>query len=243
MRTLASLEHYVVLSSATEIRVHQYIAGTYSAAVAGGLATLRVATDYPWHGQVRIRIESAPGGSWGLGVRVPHWAGNASVEVNGEPVSAEPDAGWLTFTRSWAAGDELVLELPLEPRFTYADPRVDAVRGAVALERGPLVYCLEAVDHPGQRLDDLVIDTTRAPVSAQQADLLGGVTTLEVQGLVRSRTTGSWWPYRSAASADGSSSAESAVALTAIPYFVWGNRGAGAMRVWTPAGPLPDPGA
>ena len=159
MRTLASLEHYVVLSNADEIRVHQYIPGTYTAAVGGGAATLSVTTEYPWEGQVRIRVDAAPGEDWGLGVRVPHWAESASVQVNGEPATAEPQEGWLTVTRTWAAGDELVLDLPLDVRFTYADPRVDADRGAVALERGPLVYCLEAVDNPGQRLDDLIIDT------------------------------------------------------------------------------------
>ena len=76
MRTLASLEHYVVVSSADQIRVHQYIPGTYTAAVRGGDATLDVATEYPWEGQVRIRIDSAPSEDWGLGVCVPHWAEN-----------------------------------------------------------------------------------------------------------------------------------------------------------------------
>ena len=170
MRTLASLEHYVVLSSADEIRVHQYIPGTYTAAVGGGAATLSVTTEYPWEGQVRIVIDSAPGEEWGLGVRVPHWAESASVQVNGEPATAEPEDGWLTVTRTWAAGDEFVLDLPLDVRFTYADPRVDAARGSVALERGPLVYCLEAVDNPGQRLDDIIIDTDREPVVERQRE-------------------------------------------------------------------------
>lgn len=236
MRTLASLEHYVALSNADEIRVHQYIPGTYTAALGGGAATLSVATDYPWEGQVRIVVDSAPGEEWGLGVRVPHWAEGVSVQVNGEPATAELREGWLTVTRSWAAGDEFVLELPLDARFTYADPRVDAARGSVALERGPLVYCLEAVDHPGERLDDIIIDTSTKPVAVRHANLLGGVTTLAVRGLQRPRPNGSWWPYSSEASVNAASSGHATVALTAVPYFAWGNRDEGAMRVWTPAG-------
>jgi DUF1680 family protein len=232
MRTLASLEHYVVLSSADSVRVHQYIPGTYTAAVGGGAATLNVTTEYPWDGQVRIVIDSAPGEAWGLGVRVPHWAGRASVQVNGEPVTAEPENGWLTVTRTWEEGDEIVLDLPLEVRFTSADPRVDAARGSVALERGPLVYCLEAVDNPGQRLDDISIDTDRRPVVERHADLLGGVTSIEVQGRQRSRPNGSWWPY--APHSDAQAPDASPVTLSAVPYFVWGNREQGAMRVWIP---------
>ena len=235
MRTLASLEHYVVLSNDAEIRVHQYVPGTYTAAVAGGDATLSVTTEYPWEGQVRVRIDSVPGDDWGLGVRVPHWAESVSVQVNGEPADGEPEKGWLTVTRTWAAGDELLLDLPLDVRFTYADTRVDANRGSVALERGPLVYCLEAVDNPGHRLDDLIIDTRSAPAVERRADLLGGITTISVQGLQRPRPTDSWWPYGSKDPVSAASAAPSTITLSAVPYFVWGNREQGAMRVWTPA--------
>ncbi|MDP9145707.1 MAG: glycoside hydrolase family 127 protein, partial [Actinomycetota bacterium] len=236
MRTLASLEHYVVLSNAEEIRVHQYIPGRYTATVGGGEATLSVTTEYPWEGQVCIVVDSAAGDEWGLGVRVPHWADSASALVNGEAVTAEPHDGWLTVTRRWAAGDQFVLDLPLEVRFTYADTRVDAARGSIALERGPLVYCLEAADNPGQRLDDIVIDTASAPVVERHANLLGGVTTIRVQGLWRSRPNESWWPYGSKASRSPASPLPQTIALCAVPYFSWGNRGEGAMRVWTPAG-------
>ena len=235
MRTLASLEHYVVLSSADEIRIHQYMPGRYAAAVGGGEASLRVDTDYPWEGQIRIVIEFAPGGVWGLGVRVPHWADGASVQINGQPATAEPQAGWLTITREWSAGEELVLDLPLTVRFTRADPRVDADRGAVALERGPLVYCLEAVDNLNQRLDDIIIDTESAPVAEHQANLLGGVTIIRAQGVQRPRANQSWWPYASEVQGSTAVPDPSHIALSAVPYFVWGNRDEGAMRVWIPA--------
>jgi DUF1680 family protein len=129
-----------------------------------------------------------------------------------------------------------VLDLPLEVRFTYADPRVDAARGSVALERGPVVYCLEAVDNPGQRLDDIIIDTSPGPVVERSADLLGGMPTIRVQGTQRRRPDTSWWPYTSENPESSKDPAHTPpIALIAVPYFAWGNRDAGAMRVWTPA--------
>ena len=230
MRTLASLEHYVLISSAEEVRLHQYISGRYSGSVGEGETTLEVETDYPWNGRVRHVVVSVPGGRWSLALRVPHWADDASVRVNDEQLSAAVADGWLHSERDWKPGDEVVLELPLEPRFTCADPRVDADRGLVAVERGPLVYCIEAVDHPGQRLDDLVIDSHSAPELAGPVAQLGPVTALRLRATRRSRSQDSWWPY--AAISSTSESSAGSTTLTAVPYYTWGNRGEGPMRVW-----------
>ncbi len=238
MRTLASLEHYVVLSNDGEVKLHQYVTGSYGVAVAGGEATLRVETDYPWDGSIAVSTDAVPGGSWALRLRVPHWADGATLVVNGDAVAATPAEGWVSVEREWSAGDTLVLELPLEPRFVRADPRLDAARGCVALERGPLVYCLEAVDNAGHRLDDVVIDPATAPVVGPPVAELGGVPTLEVRAAVRT-VDRSWWPYPSL-TAEGKVDGEPApstetTTLRAVPYFAWGNRAAGAMRVWVPA--------
>ncbi len=232
MRTLASLEHYVLLSDDHEIRLHQYISGVYRAGLAGGEASIRVQTDYPWDGQVKITIEATPDHAWQLSVRVPHWAGHVALLLNGAVVDAEPEAGWLGVERSWAVGDELIMNLPLDVRFTRSDPRVDVNRGAVAIERGPLVYCLEAVDNPAHRLDDVAIDTGATSV-VEEPGLLGGVITIRAQAAVRARTPASWWPYADASDVVADEGAESGQ-LTAVPYFVWGNRAEGAMRIWIP---------
>lgn len=156
------------------------------------------------------------------------------MQVNGEPVTEPAAEGWLQVRRAWRPGDELVLNLPLDVRFTRADPRVDADRGAVAIERGPLVYCLDAVDNPGHRLDDVVLDPSQEPRMGRGEDLLGGVTTIFAHGAVRPRPpASSWWPY-AAVTADGLGPGEPR-SFTAVPYFAWGNREEGAMRVWLPA--------
>ena len=233
MRTLASLEHYVVLGGPDGLRVHQFVSGSWTAPVGDGEATVAIGTGYPWDGRVRVRVEASVG-TWGLTLRVPHWATTASFSVNGADVTPEVADGWATVTRAWVPGDELVLDLPLDPRFTRADPRVDADRASVALERGPLVYCFEAVDNPGQRLDDVVVDPAGAvEVVATDVALPDDVVTLAARGHVRPRAAEAWWPYADA-SAPGPGTGDE-VTLTAVPYYVWGNRAEGSMRIWTPA--------
>src|SRR4029453_14060636 len=112
--------------------------------------------------------------------------------------------------RRWGGGDTLVLDLHLPVRVTGPDPRVDAVRGCVAVERGPLVYCVESADLPaGAELEDRRGDRGGEPVTAPRPDLGDAVVGITVP-LAGAGTVG------------------------AIPYFAWANRGAGAMRVWVP---------
>jgi len=233
MRTLASLEHYVLLGSGVRAVLHQYMTGRYAAGVAGGEVQMEVTTDYPWDGTVIIRVAAAPIGRWELALRVPHWAERPTLTVNGTAVDTAPTDGWWLVGREWNDGDEVVLVVPLEPRFTVADPRLDATRGAVAVEYGPLVYCLEAVDNPGYRLDDVTVDTAVALEVVPQDGLLRGTATIRVGGRVRPRTGASWWPYRLAAVPAGGEP-EGSIPLTAVPYYTWGNRGPGAMRIWVP---------
>jgi uncharacterized protein len=233
MRTLASLEHYVLLGGDARALLHQYMTGRYAAAVADGEVCMEVTTDYPWDGTVTIRIAGTPAGPWELALRVPHWAEQPTLTVNGTAVDTAPTDGWWVVGRQWNDGDEVVLVLPLEPRFTVADPRLDAARGAVAVEYGPLVYCLEAIDNPGHRLDDLTIDTAVAPKVVPGNGPLEGVATIRTGGRARPRSGASWWPYRLAGVAAGAEPGQS-VPLTAVPYYTWGNREPGAMRIWVP---------
>ncbi|OIJ66491.1 glycoside hydrolase family 127 protein [Streptomyces mangrovisoli] len=255
MRLLASLDHYLASGDADGLQIHQYTEGTYT----HGPFTVRAETDYPWQGTIALTVEAAPDDRpWTLSLRIPQWCREFRVRV-GERTYDRADApvedGWLRLARVWRPGDRLVLELALEPRLTAADPRVDAVRGCVAIERGPLVYCLEGADHPGGGLDDIVLDPTRPLAVRHRPDLLGGVTTVIAAGVRRPLPDPGWWPYRAAADtapaapggpvAPGSPTTPGGaveltaahgdpVELTAVPYPVWANREDGAMRVWLP---------
>ena len=234
MRLIGSLEHYVALSGADELVLHQYVAGSYAADLDAGRVGVRVDTAYPWQGQVEITVAETVELEWTLTVRVPHWGAGATLAVNGAPIEETPSEGWWRITRAWGLGDRLTLTLPVAPRLTAADPRVDAARGSIAIERGPLVYCVESADQPGQRLDDLVLDVADlgAITEVTAEGLPADVVALRVPAAVRSRAASSWWPYTDA-TADPESAAER-VELTAIPYYTWGNRASGAMRIWLP---------
>lgn len=255
MRLLASLPHYVASTDAGGLQLHQYADGTYDGSVGGGRVAVRVDTEYPWQGRTTVTVDEAGPGEWTLSLRVPQWCRDYTVTPSprdtGSPDGAgqpERQNGWLRLHRAWRPGDTVVLELGMEPRLTAAHPSVDAVRGCVALEHGPLVYCLEQTDQPGTPpLDDILLDTTAGLTARHRPDLLGGVTTLTGSGLLRrpGPAGGDWWPYRTVhggtpdagrAPHDTRDRAEAAVPveLTAIPYYAWANREQGSMRVWLP---------
>src|SRR6516164_3850882 len=155
MRLIASLEHYLATESDDTLYVHQYTGSQLSGA---GL-DLEVSTDYPWSGAVYLRVLDAPPDARGLALRVPAWSGSTRVSVNDDPERAGISPGYHLLHRPWHKGDVVTLHLDVTPRWTYPDRRVDAIRGCVAIERGPLVYCFEQADQlDGAPLDDLVIE-------------------------------------------------------------------------------------
>ncbi|MER6532870.1 beta-L-arabinofuranosidase domain-containing protein [Streptomyces sp900105755] len=229
MRLLASLEHYLASGDEQGLQIHQFVTGTY----ATDRVRVRAETDYPWHGTIAFTVEETPSDEpWTLSLRIPGWCREFRVRCGEETYDSPADDGWLRLSRTWAPGDLVVLELALEPRLTTADPRVDAVRGCVAIERGPLVHCLEQVDHPGGGLDDVVLDLSRPLAVKHRPDLLGGVTTVVAAGRRRRIPDRGWWPYATAT--DPAEPEDEPVELTAIPYHVWANREDGSMRVWLP---------
>ncbi len=236
MRLLSSLEHYVATATDDGVQLHQYASSTIRTSGAGGGALeLHVATAYPWEGTIELSVAESGPEPWTLSLRVPSWCDAAALRVNDAEIPLDRGfQGYATVSRSWRRGDLVVLELPLRPRLTAPHPRIDAVRGCVALERGPLVYCLEEVDQPsGADLADVAIAPDGAVDATDRPDLLGGVVAIEVSGVVSGHDGRSSWPYRDAAT-QPEEAPPSDVRLTAIPYFAWANRGAGAMRVWIP---------
>jgi DUF1680 family protein len=216
VRTLASWPQHLATSDGGGVQLWQYAAASIQAQVPGGETRLRVDTGYPWDGRIRITVEAAPGGQWTLGLRIPSWANDARVQWGADTaaVAVAPGDRDATETRAWSAGDVVTLDLPMPARVTTPDPRVDAVRGCLALERGPVVYAIESADlPPGVELEDVRLAAGAVPHPVARQDLAPGALGLEVAA---------------------GTAAGAAVPLAAVPYHAWANRSVEAMRVWIP---------
>jgi DUF1680 family protein len=216
MRLLSSWEQYVASSDDSGIQLHQYATSEIQADIADGTARLSVHTGYPWDGRVTVRVAETPDRPWTLSLRVPGWCRSAVLTGPDGTAPLAAGVGAAELSRRWKTGDTVVLELDMPVRVVEPDPRIDAVRGCVAVERGPLVYCVESADLPPEtELEDLSWDPSREPATVPRPDIGDGVVGISVP-VVGGR------PGLSAG---------------AVPYFAWANRGAGAMRVWIPADP------
>ena len=238
MRLLSTLEHYLATTAAHAVQLHQYVPGTLRVALEGGdVVELETVTDYPWSGRVEVIVVATGRGPWSLALRVPEWCRGASLTAGGERRRDLPAGAYATVSRAWQPGDRAVLELPMPARLTEPHPAVDAVRGCLAIERGPLVHCLEQVDAPaGVALADVAVVRGGDLREGFRHDLLGGVVTVRADGLAMGPHRAPGWPYRDVSCADPPRQARP-VTLTAVPYFAWANRAPGPMRVWVPGAP------
>jgi DUF1680 family protein len=240
MRFLATLSDLATTSNDRGVQLHQYVSGSFDAPVGGGIVQIVTRTAYPWDGSVEIEIGQSIPGPWTLSMRVPGWCSNGSarVAVSGEVAVAVAGAGALEITRTWKQGDRVVLTLDMPPRVTLPDPRIDAVRGACALERGPLVYAIEDADlKSGESVESVEIAASaNLESSVRTADGIGTLTVINFDGLVRDDEPPAGWPYRTAGTEAAAGSAGPR-RLQAIPYFAWANRPGLGMRVWIPVAP------
>ncbi len=227
VRTTAAITGYFYAVRDQSLYVNCFAASEGVVPVAGGEVTVRQETDYPWSGRVRLTVSPAAPTSLTLRVRIPGWVRGRpvpselygydeatpaawSLRVGGQAVAAPLEQGYAVLTRVWRAGDVVELDLPMPVRTVHASPHVAALAGRVALERGPVVYCVEGQDSPVAP-GDLTLSPRAEVTAVAQAGLLGGVTTLAVT--------------------DGP-----ATAFTAVPYYAWNNRGLAPMAVWLKRG-------
>ncbi|AEE44939.1 glycoside hydrolase family 127 protein [Cellulomonas fimi] len=217
-RTLASLGAYLATTTDDGVQLHQYAPARIATTLGDGRPIgLEVATGYPHDGDVVVRVTQAPEGEVGLSLRVPSWAVGAAT-LDGAPV----EGGVAVVRRVFAVGDEVRLSLPVEPRVTTPDDRIDAVRGCVAVERGPLVLCAESTDLPGGLHVDAIRLDASAPLVSDGDGARGRARAVE--------HADAGWPYGPQAherAADGFD-------LRLVPYHSWANRGPSTMRVWIP---------
>jgi len=239
-RTFASLPGYLYSTSAEGLYVHMFHNSTLGWKLEDGTAIqVNQETDYPWDGEVTLAVNPASASDFTIFLRVPAWSGLAVIAVNGEPARGVAKPGeYFPLRRRWQAGDKIRLSLNMTPRLILANPRVRENVGRVAVERGPLVYCLEQHDQTGF---DSIFDVTM-PIGAHPAkeftsqflaDKLGGVLVLKHKGLVKLKPLSEEPLYQTYESATRNNAVR-AVELTFIPYYAWANREPAAMQVWIP---------
>lgn len=201
-RFLPSIGNYIYGTSGDAVWVNLYIGG--EADVEKGL-TLTQETRYPWEGDVKITV----GGKLkkALKLRIPGWCKEYSISVNGKKAEPVMDKGYAVLDRKWKDGDVIELSMNMPVEVIAADPRVKEDEGLRAIQRGPLVYCMEEADNP-EGFDELNISPSAAFEATFQPDLLCGVETIK------------------AVNGDQ--------VLNFIPYYAWDNRTAGKMKVWVP---------
>ena len=233
-RFMASVPYYIYATQANDIYVNLYIRSTAEIATPSGTVKVEQQTDYPWDGKVTLTLSglaetSAP---FALRLRIPSWVDGQPVgtdlytfidkgsayelSVNGRRVKAPVVDGYATIVRTWTSGDVVTLDLPMKVRQIRANENAEDDRGKLAVQRGPIVYCLEGKDQPDSTVFDKYLPAGAHFDVKAEPEMLGGIVTL---------TSG---------------------ALTFIPYATWCNRGSDEMAVWIPeseqqARPTPEP--
>ncbi|OWR29424.1 hypothetical protein CDO73_14605 [Saccharibacillus sp. O23] len=229
-RLLASLNRYVYTRRGDTLYANLYVGSELSDEFGGVPVRITQSSELPWSGSVRFAIESERETTFSLALRVPGWCPGMTVAVNGERVILSPDqmqGGYLMLKRSWRGGDAIEIDLTIRTSLVYADVRVRADNHKAAIQRGPLVYCAESVDN-GEIVAALGLRQNAAFSERPASDLPGGAIAVETEAW-RSVSETSDLLYRTEAPTREN------VRLTAVPYFLWGNRGRGEMTVWLTA--------
>ena len=232
-RLLASLGTYVSRAAGDTLYVDLYCNGAVSASLSSGTFDLEQSGNYPWDGAISIRVTDAPAGTVVLALRLPAWCRTPSLRINGDeiPIDSISEKGYARLERVWNAGDEVVLDLPMPVEVVSADPKVKADFGRVALQRGPIVYCLEEVDN-GKNLHTLALADDPAFRVEHREQLLGGVTVVEARG---TRVAAGQRTSQSLYRQESFSPSLEETTLTFVPYYAWANRDPGEMTVWVSA--------
>ena len=236
-RFIPSLPGYVYAVKDKDVYVNLFMSNEANLEVGKKSVVLEQQTRYPWDGDVAVSVKKNKVGAFAMKIRIPGWVRGQvvpsdlyrysdgkrlgySVKVNGQPVESELQDGYFTIERRWKKGDKVEVHFDMEPRVVKAHAKVEADRGRVAVERGPLVYCAE---WPDNDFDIMSVLVNRRPQfeTVEKPDLLCGLTEIKTGAQVLGYD------------AEGRLTA-SDVELTLIPYYAWAHRGSGNMMVWLP---------
>jgi len=236
MRLFSSLSHYLATLDAKGVQIHHFAPADIECDLTNGQhIKLNLITEYPWQGLIKLRVMESGNSAWALSIRIPEWSKNPILSINGKIVSElRQEKGYLVLERVWQAEDMIELELEMDAIFIASNPRIDATRGCLAIQRGPIVYCLEDRDQEvkGQLLD-VEIDKNQPLVTIWDSDLLDGVMVVEAGGQFIDSKSWHGHLYQPVVSPALVVNPQPA-RLVAIPYYAWGNREIGSMRVWIP---------
>lgn len=225
-RLVASVGGYFVSTAPDGIAFHLYGGISTRLDVGGTEVAVREVSNYPWSGDIAIEIDPAKETAFDVKLRIPGWCKGASAKLNGETVTLSSVNGYATIHRVWKKGDRISLTLPMPAERIYANPHVAMDVGRVALARGPLVYCLEEADNPGGTVQRFKLPR-QSEIAIRQSNLFEGIVQLTAGG--KAVDEAEFKPlYRS------HPPIETPAALTALPYYLWANRGRGSMVVWIP---------
>ncbi|MFW6163299.1 MAG: glycoside hydrolase family 127 protein [Planctomycetota bacterium] len=229
-RVLASLGRYVYSAAKSALYVHLYIGGSAKAEVAGQPVTLSQETEYPWDGDVTLTVGLDEPATFSVMLRIPGWCRDWTVQVNGEDVEARVTKGYARLRREWRDGDRVELSMAMPVERVVAHPEVGEDAGKVALQRGPLVYCLEQCDHRAP-VRSIVLPDDAELTARRDRKLFGG--TVVIRGDALAPSTAGWKGrlYRPA-----EEQTMRRARIKAVPYCLWDNRDPGPMTVWLPRG-------
>ena len=237
-RLVASVGDYIYNVSSDGLWVNLFIGSTTNVKFGKSEVPVKMETNYPWDGNVLLSVDPKAKTKFAMYVRIPGWARGEAVpgdlyqfvdksvkpfalKVNGKAAEYRMENGYAVITQDWKKGDKVELQLPMDVKQVTARQELKQDEDRVALQRGPLVYCVEGVDN-GNQAWNLIVPEKTAFTTTHRADLLEGVTIIQFQS-----------PALQVA-ADGASVSTEIRTVTAIPYYAWCNRGQNAMQVWLP---------
>tara|TARA_Y100000588_G_scaffold394775_1_gene517194 strand:- start:272 stop:2227 length:1956 start_codon:yes stop_codon:yes gene_type:complete len=234
MRTLSSIGHYLFSESSNGIQVHQYGSISINTKIDGEDLSLRMDSNYPWSGNIKLFIHKIPVDVFNVGLRIPEWTNDYKIMVNNEKYNPKISPnGYAEINRQWKPGDNIDLQFEIKPYLIVGNPRVESITGKVAIGNGPLIYCIEASDQSFKTdLTDIMIDPDTDFEVTWSENTLEGVNIIMVDGKRMNDTDWENSLYKKLT--EKKSLITKDIKIKAIPYFTWANREISPMKVWIP---------
>ncbi len=232
VRTVAESQNYAYALSKTGLVVNLYGGNTLKTRlISGGELELIQQTDYPWDGKIKLTIQKVTHSDFDIALRIPGWATDASIRVNGKASSVKTESGsYATLNRVWKTGDIIELDLPMPARLMSANPLVEETRNQVAVMRGPIVYCIESPDLKKFNIFDVLVPANMQLKPVKEQVEGASLTFLYGKAMLQAPKTWEGNLYQPISSKPDLKEVD----IKLIPYFAWGNRGKSEMSVWIP---------